>query len=138
ACQYVIKHESGNRKLRQCTAHCFVNDSVNTASDKHAATLDVYGPNCIREQHDGENEPRCGFAYGLLGDTWHVIGRGAEIVQNDRCGTPERDKRKHNGAGDDNFCCPIGCTVQSSAAQSNSPFRTNISLIPGKKHVAPV
>src|ERR1051326_3669041 len=80
-----------------------MDDPVNAATHKHAAAFDVDRANGIREQHDGEDEPRCRFAHSLLGDAGYVVSRRTEIIQNDRRGSPEGNERKHDGARDNHL-----------------------------------
>src|SRR5579871_5810192 len=73
--------------------------AIDTTPDEHAATFDIDGAHRIREQHDGENEPRCSFADGLFGNAADVISGGGQVTENDRGRPPERDERQHYG------CC---------------------------------
>ena len=106
----VIKHQRRNGELREGSSQRFFHHAVHTAAHEHAAALDVHGSHRIRKQHDAENEPGSGLADELLGFTACVIGGGSEVVEDDRCGAPERDERQHGRSGHEDFGYGAGST----------------------------
>ena len=95
----VIEHQGGDAELRECAAQSAFHGAIDAAAHEHAAAFDVHRAHGIRKNHDGQNEPRCGFADVAFGFAAGVIGGGSEVIQNDSCGTPEGNKSKEGCGG---------------------------------------
>ena len=77
--QYVVKQQSGDREFGCRAAHGITHNAVNAAAHKHAAALDIDCPHGIREQHDRQDEPGRGLAYGPLRDAANIICGRSQI-----------------------------------------------------------
>ena len=73
--QNVVEHQRRDAELRKRAAKRFLHHAVNAAAREHRAAFDVHCAHREAEQHDAENEPRCGRAYSLLGDAACVESR---------------------------------------------------------------
>ena len=112
ASQDVVEHQRGDAEFCERSAERLFDRAVHAAAHEHAAALDVHGAHRVRKQHDGQNEPRRGFADVAFRFTARVIGRGGQVVQNDGRGAPERNKGEKRGRGDDdarNAVAPAAC-----------------------------
>ena len=56
--QHVVEQKRGDRHFGELRPHGFLDDSIHATSHKHRGALDVDRAHAVREQHDGENEPR--------------------------------------------------------------------------------
>ncbi len=90
--QNVVKHQRGDAEFRKRPAKRLLHCTVDSAAYKHAAAFYIDRPDGIGEQHDREDEPRCGLADVAFGFTAGVIRRGSEVVQNNGGGPPEGDE----------------------------------------------
>ena len=102
--QHVVEHQSRNREFGKRSAEGFLDHAVHAAAHEHAAAFDVNRAHGVREQHDAQDEPRCGFADELLSFTAGVIGRRRQVVEYDSRGTPERNEGKHRRSSDKYLC----------------------------------
>ena len=103
--QHVVEHQRGNGKFRQRAAHRFLHHAIHAAAHEHAAALDVNLRHGVGKQHGRENEPRSRLADELLRLATRVIGRGSQVVQNDRRRAPIGNERQHGRGGHKDFCC---------------------------------
>jgi hypothetical protein len=89
-----------HQEVRQGSAHGLFDHTINTATHKHAAALDVNGSDGIGEQHDGQDEPRSCFPDKVFSNCASVECGRTHVVEHDGCGSPKRDKYKHGGRCD--------------------------------------
>ena len=101
--QHVVEQQRGYRQLRHRAAHRLLDDPVHAATDEHRGALDVDRSDRVREQHHAEDEPRRGLADRLLGDAADVVGRRAQVRQDNRGRAPERDEGKQDRGGENDL-----------------------------------
>src|ERR1700677_900109 len=78
--QYIVEHECGDGELCGCASHRLAHHSVDSASNEHAAAFDIDRANCVGEQHDCKDEPRCRLANGLLRDATDVVSGRSKVA----------------------------------------------------------
>src|ERR1700691_6646658 len=101
ACEDVIEHQGGDAELGQSAAQGLFDDPIHAAADEHGAAFDIYRPHSERKEHDRDDEPGGGLAYGLLGDATGVEGGRGEIIEHNGGGAPIGNEGEHHRGGDD-------------------------------------
>jgi hypothetical protein len=124
--QDVVKHQRGNAEFRQSSAKGLLYRAVHATAHEHAAAFDVHRADRVGKHHDGENEPRGGFADVAFRFAACVVRRGGQIVQYDGGCPPEGDEGKEGGRGDND----ARNTVASAACGSRGIGRaTHVRVI---------
>ena len=99
--QNVVEHQRRDGKFRQRPAQRFLDHAVHAAAHEHAAAFDVHRAHAVGEQHDAENEPGRRLPDEALGFATRVVGRGGQVVQDNRGRAPKGDERQHGRRGHD-------------------------------------
>ncbi len=120
--QHVVEEQRRDGQLRERAAHRLFDDAIDAAPNEHRRAFDIDGADGVGKAHDAEDEPRRGFAHGLLGNTADVERARPEVVEHDRRGPPEGDECEEYGRGDDN--------ANASAARAKGGIHSCFRITP--------
>src|SRR6266478_2967344 len=104
----VVKHQRRDAEFRQRSAERLLDRAVHPAA---------HG---VGKQHDGQDEPRRGFADVPFRLTARVVGRGSQIVQNDRGSAPKGNESKESGGSYDDARNAVAPAARSSGVDGSA------------------